>query len=287
MKTIDTLVDDILKVVDTGGGWDSTVSSYLSTKLKDTLDNRLTTKEEDYKPTLRMSNIGSPCHRKLWYSLNLPLSSEPLRAETKLKFLYGDILEDLLLTLAKAAGHQVEGEQDVLELNGIKGRRDAVIDGVTVDVKSTSTASFKKFRDHGLREDDPFGYIQQLSSYVYAAKDDPLVLDKTKGAFLAIDKQNGTVCLDVYDFTEEFKTKEVYIETVKAMAILPKPPARAFSPEPEGKSGNMKLPMECSYCDFKWECHPGLRGFIYAGGRPTYLTKVVVTPRVPEIERKT
>lgn len=283
MKTIDTLVQDILAVVDTGGGWDSTVSSYLSSKLKDTLDSRLTTKEEEYKPTLRMSNIGTPCHRKLWYSLNLPLSSEPLRPETKLKFLYGDILEDLLLTLAKAAGHEVTGEQDVLELNGIKGRRDAVIDGVTVDVKSTSTMSFKKFRDHGLREDDPFGYIQQLSSYVYAAKDDPKVTDKTKGAFLAIDKQNGTICLDVYDFTEEFKTKEIYVESVKAMAVLPTPPAREYEDEPEGKSGNRKLGLNCSYCDFKAECWPGLRTFVYAGGRPTFLTKVVSLPRVPEV----
>jgi len=284
MKSIDTLVQDILEVVDTGGGWDNTITSYLSTRLSSTIDNRLKTKEEDsYKPTLRMSNIGTPCHRKLWYSINLPLSSEALRPEAKLKFLYGDILEDLLLTLAKAAGHIVEGEQDVLELNGIRGRRDAVIDGVTVDVKSTSSYSFAKFRNHGLREDDPFGYIQQLSSYVYAAKDDPLVKDKTKGAFLAIDKQNGTVCLDMYDFTEEFKYKEAYVEAAKAMVVFTSPPARQFDDEPEGKSGNRKLGINCQYCDFKRECWPGLRTFVYAGGKPSFLTKVVSLPRVPEV----
>ena len=283
MKTIDTLVEDILRVVDTGGGWDATITSFLSTKLSDTIHTRLSPKEEERKPTLRMSNIGTPCHRKLWYSINLPLSSEPLRPETKLKFLYGDILEDLLLSLAKAAGHSVEGQQDVLEIKGIKGRRDAVIDGVTVDVKSTSSASFKKFRDHNLREDDPFGYIGQLSSYVYAAKDDPLVTDKTKGAFLAIDKQNGTICLDVYDFTEEFKTKEVFVESARAMVSAPYPPSREYDDEPEGKSGNRKLGLNCSYCDFKNECWPGLRTFIYAGGRPTFLTKVVSLPRVPEV----
>lgn len=282
-KHISTLVEDILKVVDTGGGWDSTVSSYLSTRLKETLDLRLSPKEEERKPTLRMSNIGTPCHRKLWYSINLPLSSEPLRPEAKLKFLYGDILEDLLLTLAKAAGHTVEGEQSVLEINGIKGRRDAVIDGVTVDVKSTSSYSFAKFRSHNLREDDPFGYIQQLSSYVYAAKDDPLVTDKTNGAFLAIDKQNGTICLDMYDFTEEFKTKEVFVESAKAMVVLPSPPPREYTDEPEGKSGNRKLGINCQYCDFKQSCWPGLRTFVYAGGKPSFLTKVVSLPRVPEV----
>lgn len=282
-KHISSLVEDILRVVDTGGGWDSTVSSYLSTRLKETLDLRLSPKEEERKPTLRMSNIGTPCHRKLWYSINLPLSSEPLRPEAKLKFLYGDILEDLLLTLAKAAGHTVEGEQSVLEINGIKGRRDAVIDGVTVDVKSTSSYSFAKFRSHNLREDDPFGYIQQLSSYVYAAKDDPLVTDKTNGAFLAIDKQNGTICLDMYDFTEEFKTKEVFVESAKAMVVLSSPPPREYTDEAEGKSGNRKLGINCQYCDFKQSCWPGLRTFVYSGGKPSFLTKVVSLPRVPEV----
>jgi hypothetical protein len=43
-----------------------------------------------------------------------------------------------------------------------------VIDGVTVDVKSASKYGFEKFLKHNLREDDPFGYISQLSSYVYA-----------------------------------------------------------------------------------------------------------------------
>jgi len=223
LKTIDTLVDDILEVVSTGGGWDNLASAYLSKRLTETLDTRLSKASEERKPTLRMSNIGTPCYRKLWYSLHLPLSGEPLRAETKLKFLYGDILEDLLLSLAVAAGHTVEGEQTVLEINGIKGSRDAIIDGVTVDVKSASSASFKKFQKNGLREEDPFGYIQQLSSYVYAAKDDPLVIDKTKGAFLVVDKVTGSLCLDTYDFTEEFKTKETFVEAAKALSSLPTP----------------------------------------------------------------
>jgi hypothetical protein len=284
MKTIDTLVEDILQVVATGGGWDKTVSSYLATRLQDTLDTRLTNATEERKPTLRMSNIGTPCLRKLWYGINQPHTGEVIRPEAKLKFLYGDILEDLLLSLAVAAGHKVEGEQTVLEVEGIKGSRDAVIDGVTVDVKSASSASFAKFKNHNLRGDDPFGYIQQLSSYVYAAKDDPLVTDKKRGAFLVIDKTLGNLCLDVYDFTPEFKDKVTYINAVKATMALPVPPARAFTDEPEGKSGNMKLGLNCSYCDYKQECWPGLRTFVYSRG-PVYLTKVKREPDVYESTR--
>ena len=83
------------------------------------------------------------------------------------------MIEELALTVAMAAGHDVKGQQGKLNVHGIKGHRDAVIDGMTVDVKSASPYAFKKFKDGTLRDDDPFGYISQLSSYVYAGKDDP------------------------------------------------------------------------------------------------------------------
>src|SRR6266849_6159935 len=40
--------------------------------------------------------------------------------------------------MAKAAGHEVLGEQDELTLDGVVGHRDCVIDGCIVDVKTTS-----------------------------------------------------------------------------------------------------------------------------------------------------
>ena len=198
MKTIDTLVQDIYEVVETKGGWDEVINEHFKEAVGGTMMARLTPPEEERKGgTLRMSNIGQPCSRKLWYHCNNDEEGETLQPSTHLKFLFGDLLEDLLLSLAVAAGHTVEGHQDTMESAGIKGHRDAVIDGVTVDVKSASTYSFKKFKEGKLREDDAFGYIQQLSSYVYAAKDDPLVADKKHGAFLVIDKQHGHICLEI------------------------------------------------------------------------------------------
>lgn len=60
-------------------------------------------------------------------------------------------------------------------------------------------------------------------------------------------------------------------------------PERAFQPEPDGKSGNMKLGLQCSYCNMKHACYPNLRTFIYSNG-PRYLTTVVKTPDVPEVD---
>jgi hypothetical protein len=44
------------------------------------------------------------------------------------------------------------------------GHQDAIIDGVLVDCKSASGVGFDKFKYNKLAEDDPFGYVAQLSA---------------------------------------------------------------------------------------------------------------------------
>jgi hypothetical protein len=281
--TIDTLVQDIYGVIDGNGLWDMTNSHHLGQDIETTTYRRLG-KDNQRDPLarggLRMSNLGQPCTRKLWYTCNLPASdAEQLRPSTKFKFLYGDLLEDVIINLVIAAGHEVTGLQGEMSIDGIKGHRDCVIDGMTVDVKTASPFAFTKFKKGELRGEgkDAFGYIGQLSSYVYAAKDDPLVTDKKRGAFLAVDKVSGEICLDIYDFTKEIAEKEETVKRIKAEVNASEPPARAFEPVADGKQGNMKLPVNCSYCDFKKHCHPGLRTFLYSGG-PRFLTEVVKKP---------
>jgi len=283
-KSLDTLVADINAVIDGKGGWDSAVNEFFSSSVGKTTAKRLGSEEDPnaWKPGLRMSNLGTPCRRKLWYSINNPEGGEVLAPSTKFKFLFGDILEDLMISLAMAAGHEVTGMQDTMEIEGIKGHRDCVIDGVTVDVKSASSFGFKKFKEHGLRGDDPFGYIQQLSSYVYASKDDPLVTDKKHGAFLVVDKQHGHICLDKYNFTEELKGKQEFVKSLKEEVGQKVAPKQGFEAVNEGKSGNKKLGTNCSYCDYKKVCWPTVRTFIYARG-PVFLTTVKNLPKVPEV----
>lgn len=230
-----------------------------------------------------MSNLGTPCDRKLWYTVNRPGAGEQQGGTTTLKFLYGDIIERIILGLAKFSGHTVEGEQDELDIGGVKGHRDAVVDGRLVDVKSATTHSFNKFKEHRLETDDPFGYIKQIGAYLDASQKDPLVKDKDKASFIAVDKQLGHICIDTYNKSDMDYTK--LVDEKRSMVSLASPPARAFSDVPDGKSGNRKLGTECSYCPFKSECWPGLRSFAYAGG-PTFLTKVVKEPKVDEVGGK-
>jgi len=282
-KTIDTLVTDMEEVIYGLKGWDYLVGQDMGARIAQLAKSRFD-KPQEPRGYLSMSSLGTPCDRKLWYKINQTDTAIPLRANALLKFFYGDMIEELALSIAQQAGHTVEGQQDKMEAHGIKGSRDCVIDGMTVDVKSASPYSFKKFQEGNLREQDPFGYISQLSSYVYAAKDDPLVTNKTHGAFLVIDKVNGHICLDMYDFTEEMKTKEEEITRIKEMVKTKAPPERGFEDVPQSKtSPNMKLGMECSYCEFKKACWPGLKMFAYSHG-PTYLTKIKKPLKVDEVE---
>jgi CRISPR/Cas system-associated exonuclease Cas4 (RecB family) len=279
-KEIRTLVEDMYNVIEGKGGWDGTLGSMMGQGIALVANQRFSKRQEP-RGYLSLSSIGTPCKRKLWYKINQTKDAEELQPNTLLKFFFGDMIEELALTLAIAAGHDVKGQQDRLNVHGIKGHRDAVIDGMTVDVKSASPFAFKKFKEGNLREDDPFGYISQLSSYVYAAKDDPLVTNKTAGAFLVIDKVNGHICLDVYDFEDELKIKEKEMLEAKDMVAGPIPQDR-IPPIPQSKtSPNTKLAMSCSYCEFRKVCWPEARTFIYSTG-PLHLVDVVNEPRVPQ-----
>jgi len=289
-KTIDTLVPDIYQVLRNsldGKGVELTVDQQaeLGAAIAAKVARALNRPERNRPPkTLYMSEIGKPCLRQLWYSVYHPELGEKLLPHTQFKFLYGDILEEVVLALAKVAGHEVTHEQKAHEFEykgwKFRGRQDAHIDGVLVDVKSASSYSFKKFQEGMDDTNDAFGYRMQLQGY------DPEPLNK-KG-WIAVDKQNGTLAWSEHKGTNHVNFVKQLDRIVHALDTNGFPPARAFDAVPEGKSGNEKLCVECSYCAFKTTCWSdanagyGLRAFNYAG-KPVFLTKVVREPKVPEI----
>jgi hypothetical protein len=281
MKKIDTLVEDIESVIYGLGGWNGTIGSMLGDNITTSANKRFS-KPQEPRGYLSLSSIGTPCKRKLWYKVNKPGIGEPLSANLLLRFFYGDMIEELILAMVTASGHSMEGSQDRLNVHGIRGHRDCVIDGMTVDVKSCSPFAFKKFKGGSLRDNDAFGYISQLSSYVYAGKDDPLVTNKTHGAFLAVDKVSGEICLDIHDFTEDLKTKEQEMLAAKDMVAGDLPTDR-IQPVPASKaSPNTKLDKSCQFCEYKKICWPNLRMFKYSYGIE-YLVHVEKEPKVDEV----
>jgi hypothetical protein len=269
-KSINTLVSDIYDLLASG-----------SFKIDaDKLAHMIREKFEEVqrKDNLRMSNFGTPCDRKLWYAVNMPDAAEPIPPHTYLKFMYGHIIEELVMQLVEQAGHDLTYQQDTVEVSGVVGHIDGVVDGHLVDVKSANSRGMAKFREHNLGRDDPFGYLSQLGLYLHGMSNKIPVRDKA--TFIAVDKELGHIVLDTYEFPK--KDWDQAIELKKAMLAAKEPPPRGFSPEPHNKSGNMKLPTPCAYCPHKKTCYPGLRTFIYANG-PVYMTRVTKQPEVREV----
>lgn len=279
-KSINTLVPDIYNLFKDDYVWnpDKRRIESFGQNLAKHIANRAS--ETRTHRSFSLSSVGTP-DRKFWFAHNRPDLAEPLPPEARIKFLFGDILEELLLFLAKEAGHTVTGQQDEVDINGVKGHRDAVIDGRLVDCKSASSYSFKKFQSNGLRSDDPFGYLPQLGAYLDGSSKDPTVTEKDVASFLVIDKQLGKITLDTYPKSGD-NFKEMVDHKKKILELVEPPEQKCYDPVPEGKSGNEKLNVGCSYCAFKWSCWDGLRAFAYSSG-PVFLSKVVKEPKVTEI----
>lgn len=274
MSNINELIPDIYHLLD--GNTDHECNEIFleaaAAQFKDSLRRRLRSQEQ--RGSIRFSSLGKPACQ-VWYGINKPEVGEPIDPQTHMKFLYGDILEVLVLYLAKEAGHEVSDEQGEVEEDGVLGHIDAVIDGHVVDVKSASSYAFKKFEENRVHEDDPFGYIKQLSGYCHKYE--------KPGAFLAINKESGGLCLaPLNPFLIEQNPPGPAIESQRESVKLDSVP-RCFEPVPDGKSGNEKLGLNCSYCAYKKDCWPGLRAFNYSG-KPRFLTKVVREPDVYEFK---
>jgi len=283
----DTLIQDIYDLIDTkeipeGVNVEKVLDQFVE-NMKEILLNNITEHKKDNRK-LRMSNIGKK-DRQLWYNYK-GYEGEPLLPHTKIKFLYGHLIEEMVLALVKLSGHTVTDEQKQVEVDEIRGSMDCKIDGLLVDVKSTSSYGFRKFKDGSLIDDDPFGYIDQIKGYAHAE-------GERQFGWLAMDKTNGHLTLLKYDMDDEtssqwtklnFFSIEDRIKHIKKVVEQEEPPERCYKPEPDGKSGNMKLGVGCSYCQYKHHCYPELRTFLYSNG-PRYLVETVYTPNVIEVDK--
>jgi hypothetical protein len=279
----DTLIKDIYDLLENKKVSKDVNIDFLIHEFGESMKKIMRRQLSDWKPdrrTIRLSNVGKT-PLQLWHLMK-GTESEKMTPSTLLKFMYGHIIEEMLLFLVKASGHKVTDEQKRCEVAGVIGHMDGRIDGTLMDVKSTSSYSFKKFKDGSLVDNDSFGYIDQLKAYAKSEGD-------TKIAWLAMDKQNGHLTWLEYDLetTDHPKLKEDIEEKIinlKKVLESDTAPDLCYDSIEDGKSGNQKLSMECSYCQYKKTCWPELRNFLYYNG-PKHLVKVVNEPKVPEITR--
>ena len=232
----------------------------------------------DKEGKLRMSVLGKPA-RQLWYDKHSPKDRKDEDAGLNLKFLYGHIIEHLVLYLAELAGHKIEDQQKKVEIDGVTGHIDSKIDGEICDVKSASPFSFKKFQSGEIVGDDPFGYHAQLSGYETA-------MGTKAGGFLVVDKSSGDICFYKPEDMAKPNVKSL-IKNLKTTLQQDTPPEKCYEFKTE-KNGNKTLATGCMFCSHKWECHSdtnggkGLRVFKYSN-KNVMLADVVKQPLVEEI----
>ena len=284
-KTIHTLVDDIYRLMETKEAEESVdveaEIELFGENMKSLMRTEFGRKRTTDRRTLRLSNIGRD-DRVLWNVVN-GTEKEEIKPATYIKFMYGHLIEEMLLFMTRMAGHEVSDEQRVCEVEGIKGHMDCKIDGLVVDVKSASSFGFKKFKDGTLAMDDAFGYVDQIKAYAHAC-------GETEFGWLAMDKANGHLAVLKYDLEDTQAPIHEHIKGdirerikhVKEMVKGDEPTELCTETVPDGKSGNKKLGIKCSYCQYKKHCYPDLRAFAYSYG-PKFLSEVVNEPRVQEI----
>jgi len=299
MKPIANLTDDIYAVLDSTQDHEPSPDLAAEYAMRIGGEFAKATLKRDKpreKGKLWASDLGKPCMRQHWYKFNMPQAGAGLTGNTKFKFLYGNILEEAVLYMAEEAGHDVQEAQtrvegDVERPNGpdwvVSGRIDCILDGHLVDVKSTSSFGYQRYKDGIHAGNDSFGYLWQLG--FYSKFGDFKQAPRNKG-FVWIDKQNGhikyTPCStpDREEILQRARDIADAVESESELGI-----SRHYGPEPYGKSGNLILPTACSYCDFKKECwkdsngSQGLRTFAY-NHKPIHFVKVIREPKVPEIK---
>lgn len=169
MKDVKDIPKDVYSLFQGGGALQSLSQEHLDnmfSNLTDLLQRALVETEEEENPVIRFSKLGLG-DRRIWFDHNKPKEGvEDFSGQQRLSFLFGNIIEELLLYLVKEAGYEVSDEQLELNCEGITGHIDAVIEGRVADAKSISPFVSSKFSSvENLAKDDAFGYISQLFSY--------------------------------------------------------------------------------------------------------------------------
>lgn len=219
---------------------------------------------------LRLSQIGK-CYRQQWYMAK-KYPSEPLQPRAKMTFLFGDIVEAVMVALIKASGIHLHSEQKEVVFDGIVGHIDGI---VTVDgrdylfeCKSMSDGNFKQLTSVGLGDD--FGYLSQVNSYMHCLGLDRCIL-------MAVNKNTGHIAeVEVHKDNKLVTNIKKGIKLLKSCLNTDKLPPRKYEPVLEkskgGHTGRMILPIPCSYCAYKNFCWENLQQD-FKNNKPIWVVK--------------
>ena len=226
-------------------------------EFKAALRKQLTPQDRNFR--LRMSNIGKPLCQLQHAAMGSEKKRKPY--SFKIQMMIGDAVESITNVMLKIAGANITGGKNQVEMTlgetTVKGEDDIEIDHKIYDVKSCSPWAFdNKWSQgyHGLKENDDFGYVGQLTGYAQAQ-------GKELGGWIVVNKSDGRVAVVEADVSDEEKSMNLFMMQFNADQIKKGTPLnRQYEPIVDtfrGKpTGLMRLPKSCEFCDFTQACYP-------------------------------
>jgi hypothetical protein len=208
-------------------------------------------KEEASKGKLRLSGCGS-CARKLAYGYHgIEKKGKELDARSKIVFFQGDLVELMLVSIAKLAGCNLlaTGLNQIkvtLKVNGnsIEGHPDGLLlenqELYLVEFKSMSSFGFKRFQNKEIDE----GYLAQVNCYLEA-------LGLKKCVFVGLNKDAGVLHEMILEKDEQMVKfcKNNILSVLNS--TLEKLPLPAYEKDTKGY-----YPWQCLYCPWWILCKP-------------------------------
>lgn len=229
-------------------------------EFKQALRKQLSPHDRDFR--LRMSNIGKPICQLQHGAMGTEAKRKSYNF--KIQMMIGDAVESITNVILKIAGANITGGKNLVEMDigpvTVKGEDDIEIDHKIYDVKSCSPYAFDNKWSKGyagLKADDAFGYIGQLTGYAQAQ-------GKELGGWIVVNKSNGCVAVVEADVSQAEKDLNLFNMKDTARRISEGAPLdRQFEPIPDKfrnkPTGMKRLPMSCGFCDYTASCWPSAK----------------------------
>ena len=212
-----------------------------------------------------LSQIGKPMCQLQASKLGWKEEAKP--NHFKIMMTYGDMTEVVSVAILLAAGVKITDLNKRVKLptksGDMFGELDLVIemeDKTVWDIKSASsysyTSRFASYED--LKRQDDFGYCCQLFGYAKAE-------GVKVGGWIIVNKGTGEMKVieadpdDEQFYLDQIEQKALQIsktETKEQFYRLYEDVAETYYKK---STGNRKLQRPCVYCDYKFECWPGLK----------------------------
>lgn len=208
---------------------------------------------EEHPITMRLSSLGKCMRQQAYRLLGFEENGKEIDARAKMVFFMGDLTELAIVQLARAAGCNITDfgmNQKTVEIEGIQGHPDGIIDGDTLlEVKSMSSFSFQAFQDQQIDE----GYRYQCNAYMHA-------LGLSQTCIVGLNKDAGV--LHEWIINKDQTIVDDIIRRIGELRAVTRDslPRQPYSPNEKGF-----LPWQCLYCGFWKTCRPNAERVVVSG----------------------